>query len=277
MRTGSPWKCDRAEDLKRGGTTWRSARTTCGPLSASAWAARVCWPISASTAIACARYDKDDAQVAGIRAAKGLHVDGTAAGKVRARRACDHRCRAAARRRASAILVSVNGDDHEPLARDLAPHLKDGQIVVLIQGHFCGTLVVPERAEEGGVQGQGRGLRARRLPLHDDGARTRSRRADLRQGDDAARGRAGVPLEGHRQGARPSPFRGLQPDPICCRPASPISAACSMPAASSPMSGSPRAASATISTPHNMTPSVCNLIEAVDRERVAAAQGLRDR
>jgi hypothetical protein len=32
------------------------------------------------------------------------------------------------------ILVSVNGDDHEPLAHDLAPHLADGQIVVLIQG-----------------------------------------------------------------------------------------------------------------------------------------------
>jgi opine dehydrogenase len=78
-------------------------------------------------------FDKDDAQVAGIRAAKGLHVDGRPPGKFAPVELATTDA-AAALDGARVILVSVNGDDHEPLAHDLAPHLADGQIVVLIQG-----------------------------------------------------------------------------------------------------------------------------------------------
>ena len=53
---------------------------------------------------------------------------------------------------AKVILVSTNGDDHPQVARDLAPHLRDGQIIVLIQGHFCGTLVFRKALTEAGCK-----------------------------------------------------------------------------------------------------------------------------
>jgi opine dehydrogenase len=95
-------------------------------------------------------YDKDEKQIAGIRAAKGIHVDGGRKKFAPVELATTDI--KAAMDGAKVILVSVNADDHPQVARDLAPHLQDGQIIVLIQGHFCGTLVVRKELEQAGCK-----------------------------------------------------------------------------------------------------------------------------
>jgi opine dehydrogenase len=84
-------------------------------------------------------YDKDEGQVAGIRAAGGIYVDGRPQNFGPVEMATTDI--KAALDGAKVILVSTNGDDHPQVAKDLAPYLRDGQIIVLIQGHFAGTLV----------------------------------------------------------------------------------------------------------------------------------------
>ena len=93
-------------------------------------------------------YDKDDAQVAGIRAAGGIYVDGRDKNFGPVEMATTDIT--AALDGAKVILVSTNGDDHPQVAKDLAPHLRDGQIIVLIQGHFAGTLVFRKALSEAG-------------------------------------------------------------------------------------------------------------------------------
>jgi opine dehydrogenase len=95
-------------------------------------------------------YDKDDRQVAGIRAAKGIHIDGRPKNFASVEMATTDI--KPAMDGAKVICVSTNGDDHPQVARDLAPYLKDGQIIILIQGHFCGTLVFRKALEEAGCK-----------------------------------------------------------------------------------------------------------------------------
>lgn len=83
--------------------------------------------------------DRDEAQIAGIRAAGGLNVVGRPTRFAPVELATTDL--KAAVKGARVIVVSTYGNDHPQVARDLAPHLKDGQIVVLCQGHFGGTLV----------------------------------------------------------------------------------------------------------------------------------------
>jgi opine dehydrogenase len=95
-------------------------------------------------------FDKNDAQVAGIRAAKGIYIDGRPKNFASVEMATTDI--KAAMDGAKVILVSTNADDHPQVARDLAPHLKDGQIIILIQGHFCGTLVFRKALAEVGCK-----------------------------------------------------------------------------------------------------------------------------
>ena len=95
-------------------------------------------------------YDKDDKQVAGIRAAKGIHIDGRPKNFAAVEMATTDI--KAAMDGVKVICISTNGDDHPQVARDLAPYLKDGQILVLIQGHFCGTLVFRKALDEAGCK-----------------------------------------------------------------------------------------------------------------------------
>ena len=95
-------------------------------------------------------FDKNDAQVAGIRAAQGnsrrrprQNFAPVALATTDPKAALDG---------AKVILVSTNGDDHPQVARDLAPHLVDGQIIVLIQGHFGGTLVFRKALDDVGCK-----------------------------------------------------------------------------------------------------------------------------
>jgi opine dehydrogenase len=83
-------------------------------------------------------HDVDESQIAGIRDAGGLHVEGR--DKVFAPIEMATTDLAAAVKGADVILVSTYGTVHEEVAASLAPLLEDGQAVVLIQGHFLGAV-----------------------------------------------------------------------------------------------------------------------------------------
>lgn len=95
-------------------------------------------------------HDKVDAPVAGIRAAGGLHVEGRA--KTFAPVELATTDLAAAVTGASTILVSIYGRDHPELARSLAPLLAEGQTIVLMQGHFGGSLAFAKALRDNGCR-----------------------------------------------------------------------------------------------------------------------------
>lgn len=90
-------------------------------------------------------HDIDDAQVAGIRTAGGLHIEGRDRSFAPIELATTDLAEAVTG--ASVLLVSTYGTAHADVARQLAPLLVDGQVIVLIQGHFAGALLF--RAELG--------------------------------------------------------------------------------------------------------------------------------
>lgn len=214
-------------------------------------------------------FDKDDAQVAGIRAARGIHVDGRAKNFGPVELATTDA--KAALEGAKVILVSTNGDDHPQVARDLAAHLRDGQIIVLIQGHFGGTLVFRKALDE-------IGCRARVQLSEMDGypymMTVRSPdRVELTTYKEiyqlvalpASRSKAIVDEIGFA-------FPGLVPGPNLMQTGltdlGSVFHACGIVTnVGTAESGKPYNFYA-----NNMTPSVCNLIEAVDRERVVVAK-----
>ena len=95
-------------------------------------------------------HDIDDAQVAGMRAAGGLHVEGRDQTFAPVEMATTDL--AAAVKGAAVLLVSIYGNDHPALAAQLAPLLEDGQAIVLIQGHFAGALVFRTALERAGCR-----------------------------------------------------------------------------------------------------------------------------
>jgi opine dehydrogenase len=95
-------------------------------------------------------HDIVDAQVAGIRAAGGLHVQGRDKEFAPVELATTDL--AAAVRGASVILVSIYANEHPTLAAQLAPLLEDGQTIVLVPGHFAGALVFRTALERAGCR-----------------------------------------------------------------------------------------------------------------------------
>lgn len=95
-------------------------------------------------------HDIDDAQVAGIRAAGGLHVKGRGRDFGPIELATTDL--GAAVRGASVILVSIYANDHPALAAQLAPLLEDGQCIVLVPGHFGGALVFRQALDLAGCK-----------------------------------------------------------------------------------------------------------------------------
>ena len=213
-------------------------------------------------------FDKDDAQVAGIRAAKGIHVDGRTArfapvelATTDARAALDG---------AKVILVSTNGDDHPQVARDLAPHLVDGQIVVLIQGHFGGTLVFRKALDDVGCRAEVQLAEMDGYPYM-----MTVRSADRVEMTTCKEFYQLVALPASRSRAVvdeiKEAFPGLIAGPNLMQTGladlGSVFHACGIVTnVGTAEGGQPYNFYA-----HNMTPSVCNLIEAVDRERVAVA------
>ena len=95
-------------------------------------------------------HDVDDAQVAGIRAAGGLNVEGRDKNFAPIEMATTDL--AAAVKGADVLLVSIYGNHHADLALQLAPVLSDGQTIVLIQGHFAGALLFKTALDRAGCK-----------------------------------------------------------------------------------------------------------------------------
>ena len=84
--------------------------------------------------------DRDGSRLAEIRARGGLDVDGDSPGFAAIERVTTDLAEAVDG--AEVIAVCTGGTYQEGVARDLAPLLCDGQIVLLIQGNTGGALVV---------------------------------------------------------------------------------------------------------------------------------------
>jgi opine dehydrogenase len=82
-------------------------------------------------------HDIDAAKIDPIRATKGLRLTGHEKDFVPIELASTNLAEVVDG--ASLILVSTYGNDHEAVARSLAPLLRDGQTILLVQGHFFGS------------------------------------------------------------------------------------------------------------------------------------------
>ena len=215
-------------------------------------------------------YDKDRAQVAGIQAAGGIHVDGRPPKKFGPVELATTEVEAALDG-AKVILASVNGDDHVPLAHDLAPHLQDGQIVVLIQGHFCGTLLFRKALDDAGCKAR---VDVCELDGYPYMMTVRSQdRVELTT-DKEMMQLVAVPASRSKELVKEiSPaIRGLTAGPNLLQTGfadlGSVFHACGIVT----NVGIAESGQKYNFYAHNMTPSVCNLIEAVDSERVAIAK-----
>jgi len=95
-------------------------------------------------------HDIDEAQISGMRDAGGVHVEGRE--KVFAPVELATTDLAAAVEGTSVILISTYGNAHPAVAQMLAPLLVDGQTIVLIQGHFAGSLAFRTALDSAGCR-----------------------------------------------------------------------------------------------------------------------------
>jgi opine dehydrogenase len=93
-------------------------------------------------------HDRDDTKLAAIREAGGIDVEGERAGFAAIERVTTDP--AAAVDGADIVVFCTGGTYQEGAARDLAPHLRDGQIILLIQGNTGGALVVRRALDQAG-------------------------------------------------------------------------------------------------------------------------------
>lgn len=93
-------------------------------------------------------HDVDEAKVAPIRAAGGIKLTKHSRKFVPVEIASTDL--GAVLPGAAAILVSTYGNDHEQVAKMMAPLLTDGQIVLLVQGHFFGSWLFQKALKDAG-------------------------------------------------------------------------------------------------------------------------------
>ena len=95
-------------------------------------------------------HDIDDSRLADVRAFGGLDVEGEQGGFAAVELATtDLR---SATDGADVIIVVTGGNAQQTVARSLAPLLRDGQIILLIQGNTGGSLVVRRALDEAGCR-----------------------------------------------------------------------------------------------------------------------------
>ena len=95
-------------------------------------------------------HDLDDARLADIRAFGGIDVEGERGGFAAVERATtDLR---SAVDGADVVIVVTGGNAQATVARSLAPLLRDGQLILLIQGNTGGSLVVRRALDEAGCR-----------------------------------------------------------------------------------------------------------------------------
>ena len=95
-------------------------------------------------------HDRDDAKLAGIRARGGIDVEGERTGFAAIERVTTDP--AVAVDGADIIVIVTGGTHQEGAARDLGPHLRDGQLILLIQGNTGGSLVVRRALDQAGCR-----------------------------------------------------------------------------------------------------------------------------
>lgn len=95
-------------------------------------------------------HDIDESIIAPIRAAGGVYVKGAKTCLSPVEMATTDLSRAVDG--AAVIVVCTYGTEHEAVARQLAPLLREGQIVLLVQGHFCGALLFRRALETAGCK-----------------------------------------------------------------------------------------------------------------------------
>jgi opine dehydrogenase len=95
-------------------------------------------------------HDRDDARLHQFRARGGVDVEGGRAGFAAIELVTTNP--AAAVEGAEIIAVVTGGTYQEGAARDLAPHLRDGQLILLVQGNTGGALVVRRALDRAGCR-----------------------------------------------------------------------------------------------------------------------------
>jgi opine dehydrogenase len=91
-------------------------------------------------------HDIDDARLADVRAFGGLDVEGERSGFAAVERATtDLR---SAVDGADVVIVVTGGNAQASVARSLAPLLRDGQVILLIQGNTGGSLIVRQALDD---------------------------------------------------------------------------------------------------------------------------------
>ena len=97
-------------------------------------------------------HDIDDSKLSDIRARGGLEVEGEKAGFAAVERVTSDLGPAVDG--ADVIIVVTGGNTQAVVARSLAPLLRDGQVILLIQGNTGGSLIVRRALDEGGCQAE---------------------------------------------------------------------------------------------------------------------------
>ena len=97
-------------------------------------------------------HDRDDSKLSEIRARGGSEVEGERGGFAAIERVTTDP--AAAVEGADIVVFCTGGAFQEAAARDLAPHLSDGQTILLIQGNTGGALVVRRALDAVGCTAQ---------------------------------------------------------------------------------------------------------------------------
>jgi opine dehydrogenase len=93
-------------------------------------------------------HDIDNSRLSEIRARGGVDVEGEGGGFAAVERATSDL--AAAVDGADVIIIVTGGDTQAVVARSLAPLLRDGQVILLIQGNTGGSLIVRQALGDAG-------------------------------------------------------------------------------------------------------------------------------
>jgi opine dehydrogenase len=95
-------------------------------------------------------HDIDDSRLSEIRARGGVDVDGEKGGFAAVERATSDL--GSAVDGADIIIVVTGGNTQAVVARSLAPLVRDGQVILLIQGNTGGSLIVRRALDDAGCQ-----------------------------------------------------------------------------------------------------------------------------
>ena len=95
-------------------------------------------------------HDIDDSRLKDLREAKGIQVEGPNGGFAPLEMAATDL--KASTDGADIVIIVTGGNFQERVAQSLAPFLQDGQIILLVQGNTCGSLIVRRALDKVGCK-----------------------------------------------------------------------------------------------------------------------------